>query len=80
MDDSNFNARADRKCHAREFRFPTDVLTIASIRGRFIRPEWRGRVYWTNVSVNTSVLVGDYAQDAMRYIKWHMFGHDADGI
>jgi hypothetical protein len=41
MDDSNFNAGADCKYDAHEFRFPPDVLTIASIRGRFIKPEAR---------------------------------------
>lgn len=37
----------------------TAVLTIAPISGTSIKPEVRRRVYWTNVSTNTKVGIGN---------------------
>jgi hypothetical protein len=35
------------------------VLTIAPISGTSIKPEAQRRVYWTNVSANTKVGIGN---------------------
>jgi hypothetical protein len=56
MGDSNFDT-VSAECYMRGAVIA--VLTTAPISGTSIKPEAQRRVYWTNVSTNTKVGIGN---------------------